>query len=200
MPAHVVLPSRTRLLALILAAALLAAAVWAVAATRSSTSNTQAATAGVVTILAKVTGQHTGVFKGDSNVRGQADQITVVGYHFEVDSPFSITTGGGGGVGKRTYKPLVISHVLDAASVEFIDAAASNERLTSVVINFYSTDRAGKNVNFYRVTLTNAFVTSVTQDTSGQTVLENDSFVFERVKIEHLVEKIEFQDDLKGSA
>jgi type VI secretion system secreted protein Hcp len=199
MVAHV-LPSRARFLALILAAAMLAAAVWAVAASRSTTSNTQAATAGVVTILAKVTGQHTGVFKGDSNVRGQSDQITVVGYHFEIDSPFSIGSGGGGGTGKRTYKALVITHVLDAASVEFVDAAASGERLTSVVINFYTTDRAGKAVNFYRVTLTNAFVTSVTQDTSGQSVLENDSFVFEKIKIEHLVDKITFEDDLKGLA
>ena len=194
------LSSRARFLSTFLVAALLAAAAMAVVAARSSTSNTQAATAGVVTILAKVTGQHTGVFKGDSNVRGQSDQITVVGYHFEIDAPFSITSGGGGGVGKRTYKPLVITHVLDAASVEFVDAAASNERLTSVVINFYSTDRAGRAVNFYRVTLTNAFVTSVTQDTSGSSVVENDSFVFEKIKIEHLVEKITFQDDLKGVA
>ena len=197
MAAHL-LPSRARFLALILAAAMLATAAWAVAAARSTTSDTKAATAGVVTILAKVTGQHTGVFKGDSRVKGQADQITVVGYHFEIDSPFTIGSGGGGGAGRRSYKPLVITHVLDAASVEFVDAAATNERLTSVVINFYSTDHSGKQVNFYRVTLTNAFVTSVTQDTSGQSVLENDSFVFEKIKLEHLVERIAFQDDLRG--
>jgi type VI secretion system secreted protein Hcp len=200
MPAHLVLPSRARLLALILAAALLATAAMAVVASRSSSSGTQAATAGVVSILMKVTGGHTGVFKGDSKVKGQADQISVVDYHFEIDAPTSIGSGSGGGAGKRTYKPIVVTHVLDGASPQFLNAAATNERLTSVVINFFMTDRSGKQINYYRVTLQNAFITSVKHDTSGDTVLETDSFVFERMTQENIVDHTTFSDDLRDVA
>jgi type VI secretion system secreted protein Hcp len=192
MPIHV-LPIRARSIALILAAVLLAAAGMAVVATRSTTSNANAATTGSVHILMKVTGHNTGVFKGDSPQKNRADQIVVLGYQFEVDSPRDTSTGQA--TGKRQYKPIVVTHELDGASPQFVKAAATNELLTSVVITFFKVDKTGKEINFYRVTLTNAGVSSVKQYSSGATVLEDDSFVFQTITQEELIAKTTFTDN-----
>ena len=193
MAAHLLLPSRARLLALMLAAVMLAAAGMAVVAARSSTSDAHAATAGVVSILMQVTGHKQGVFKGDSPQKNHTDQIVVSGYLFQLDSPRDIATGQASG--KRQYKPIVVTHELDAASPQFISACSQNEVLTKVVIDFFKTDRTGKQINFYRVTLTNAFVASVKQYSAGPTVDEDDSLTFQKILQEDLIAKTSFQDD-----
>ena len=164
MTAHL-LSSRTRFLALILAAVMLAAAGMAVVAARSTTSDAHAATAGVVSILMKVTGHKQGVFKGDSPQKNHSDQIVVSGYLFQLDSPRDLASGQA--PGKRQFKPIVVTHELDAASPQFVSACAQNEVLDKVVIDFFKTDRTGKQSNFYRVTLTNAFVSAIKQYSSG---------------------------------
>jgi type VI secretion system secreted protein Hcp len=193
MPTHL-LPVRVRSIALILAAALLAAAGMAVVAARSTTSNADAAaTTGSVHILMKVTGHNTGVFKGDSPQKNRADQIVVLGYQFEVDSPRDASSGQA--TGKRQYKPIVVTHELDGASPQFVKAAAINELLSSVVIDFFRVDKTGKEVNFYRVTLTNGGVASVKQYSSGATVLEDDSLAFQTITQEDLIAKTTFTDN-----
>jgi type VI secretion system secreted protein Hcp len=189
---------RARTLALILAAVLLAVAAMAVAASRPGPSDASAATAGIVHMYAKVTGQKTGVFKGDSVQKGKEDQIVVVGYHFELDAPRDASSGQA--TGKRVYKPITITHELDGASPQFLGAAATGENLTSVVINFWKTDRTGKEFNFYRVTLTDAFLSSVTHDSSGSTVLEQDSFGFRKIEQENLVANTTFIDNFLSSS
>jgi type VI secretion system secreted protein Hcp len=197
MTAKLVRP-RVRALALVLAAALLASVAFAVAATRPGPSGASAATAGVVHVYVKVTGQKLGVFKGDSPQKSHQDEIVVLEYHFELDAPRDVATGQA--TGKRVYKPIRLTHELDAASPEFLAAAATNEDLKSVVINFWKTDRTGKEINFYRVTLTNAFLTSVKQDTSGPTVVEEDSFAFEKIEQESLTGKTLFEDNFLSNA
>lgn len=66
-----------------------------------------------------------------------------------------------------------------------------------MVINFYETDRTGKSVNFYRVTLTNASISAVKHYSSGDTVLEDDSFVFQKIEEESLTGKITFIDNIE---
>lgn len=183
---------RARAAALFLLAALLAAAAFAVAAQRSGSLSTGAATAGVVHIEMKVVGNKTGTFKGDSTQKGHEDQILVSAYQFELDSPRDPATGQA--TGRRIFKPLTVTHLLDAASPEFLASCATNETLKSVVINFYETDRTGKSVNFYRVTLTNASISSVKHYSSGDTVLEDDSFVFEKIEQQSLTGNTTFID------
>jgi len=64
-----------------------------------------------------------------------------------------------------------------------------------VVINFYRTDRNGRDVNYYRVTLSNAFVSEVRQYTGGTDVLEDDSFSFQKVEQQDLIAHTEFIDN-----
>ena len=194
--------SRTRTvvvaLAVALAAILVASVAWQLANPRSG-AITQASAAVGVRITMKVTGHTEGAFKGDDNgaTRGGANLITLSGYQFELTAPRDSSSGAG--TGKRVYKPLVATHVMGGSSPQFLHAAAVGENLTSVVINFYRTDRNGRDVNYYRVTLTNAFVSDVRQYNGGTDVLEDDSFVFQKIEQQDLIARTDFVDDFNAS-
>jgi type VI secretion system secreted protein Hcp len=162
---------------------LLAAAAFSALALHPT--NAGAAQAGVVSIEMKITGQKTGVFKGDSTRPGHQDEIVLSGYSFELVSPFDPATGQG--TGRAQFKPVTVTKELGASSPQILGAAATNENLTSVVINFWRTERTGALINFYRVTLTDAWISDVKQYSAGDTVKEDVSFVYRKIKQEHLV-------------
>jgi type VI secretion system Hcp family effector len=93
------------------------------------------------------------------------------------------------------HKPVVITHEMGGSSPQFLNALATNETLDSVVINFFRTDRTGRDVNYYRVTLTNGSVSDVKQHLSGNDVLEDVSFTFRKIEQSDLVAKTTFVDD-----
>jgi type VI secretion system secreted protein Hcp len=193
--------SRTRTvviaLAVALAAILVASVAWQLANPRSG-AITQASAAVGVRITMKVTGKVQGVFKGDDNASAKvaAGTITLTGYQFELSAPRDPSTGQA--TGKRVYKPVVVTHVMGGSSPEFLQAAATNENLPSVVINFYRTDRSGKEVNYYRVTLTGAALSDVRQYTGGTDVLEDDSFFFRKVEQQDLIAHTDFVDEFSA--
>ena len=179
-------------LAVACAAALLTGVAWQIANPRPGAKPASAAVG--VTINMKVKGRHQGDFKGDDNAPARlAGLITVTGYQFEIVSPRDPATGQASG--KRSFKPVVVTHVVGGSSPQFLTAASTNEVLTSVVINFFRTDREDRSVNYYRVTLTDATVSEVRQYTSGADVLEDDSFTFQRVQHEDLIAHTIYVDD-----
>jgi type VI secretion system secreted protein Hcp len=184
--------SRTRLLAIAVAAVVLALAAWQLAGPRGGTTNAGAAVGGVH-ISMTVNGQKQGTFTGDPAPRGAKGLIIVVAYQYELVSPRDAATGLP--TGKRMHKPVTITHEMGGASPQFLSALADNENLKSVVINFFRTDRTGKDVNYYRVTLTNASVSDDRQYSSGNDVLEDVSFTFQRIQQDDLVAKTSFTDD-----
>lgn len=188
-----VISERARVVALVVTAFLLAAVlIGAGIGQQSKTLNAGAATAGIVHIEMKVTGQKTGVFKGDSTLKGHEDQIVVTAYVFELISPRDPATGLASG--KRQYRPITITKLLNASSPQVLNACATNENLKSVVINFWRTERTGVSINFYRVTLTNANISQVKQYSSGDTVLEDVSLTFQKIQQEDLIAKTIFED------
>lgn len=193
--------SRTRTvviaLAVALAAILMASVAWQIANPRGAI--TQASAAVGVRITMKVNGTVQGLFKGDDNAGPRAaNQINVTDYQFELTAPRDIASGQASG--KRVYKPMVITHVMGGSSPQFLRAAATGERLKSVVINFYRTDRSGRDVNYYRVTLTDAFLSDVKQYSGGTDVLEDDSFFFRKVEQQDLIAHTDFVDDIGAAA
>src|SRR5690349_4686649 len=187
---------RARTLALVLSALLLAALAFAAISPRSNTLNTGAATAGVVHIEMKITGQKTGVFKGDSTQKGHTDQIVLSSYLFQVSSPRDPATGQA--TGRHVYQPLSVTKQLNQSSPQILNALVTNENLKSVVINFYQSTRTGTEVNYYRVTLTNANISQDKQFTNGSTVSEEVSFVFQKIEQQSLTGGTTFQDDVSG--
>lgn len=187
-----VVRTRNLLLILVLGAILVAAVGWQLVATRS-VGNPASAAVGVRITMA-VVGQKQGAFKGDDFAIGKnaAGLITVLAFSAELNSPRDPASGLP--TGKRIWKPVVATHLLGGSSPQFMGAAAENENLKSVTINFYHSDKAGKEINYYRVTLTNASTSDVRQYSSGGDVLEDDSFTFQKIEEQDFVAKTDFID------
>lgn len=188
--------SRNFLLAVLLAAFVLAAFGWQLAASRSSA--TPATAAVNVRITMAVVGQKQGAFKGDdfSIGKNSTGLINVLAFSAELNSPRDPASGLP--TGKRQWKPVVATHLVGGSSPQFMGAASQNENLKSVVINFYHSDRTGKEINYFRVTLTNASVGNVRQYSSGGDVLEDDTFYFQKIEEQDFIAKTDFIDDFSS--
>ena len=184
--------SRNFLLIAALAALLLAAFGWEVLGSRSTATPATAAVG--VRITLAVTGQKQGAFKGDdfTTAKNAIGLINVLGYSSEILSPRDAATGQA--TGKRSWKPVMVTHLMGGSTPQFLDAAATNENLKTVVINFYHSNNRGQEINYYRVTLTNANVSDVRDYTSGGDVLEDDSFVFQKIEEQDFIAHTSFQD------
>lgn len=190
---------RTRVLAVAVAATLLALVAWQLTAARPL--NTRSATAGVVHITMTVTQLNGTTFKGDDGATGRnAGIITVLAYSYGLKNTMTIGGGSGVGAGKAVHSPVTITHVMGGSSPQFLFAAATGQHLKSVVITFSRTDRTGMEVVYYRVTLTDAFVSEVAQRSSGDTVLEDVSFIFVKIEQHSLTQNTTFQADLVAGA
>ncbi len=192
-----VVRTRNFLLTLSLAALVVAAFGWQMLAARSVANPASAAVN--VRITLAVTGLKQGAFKGDdfNTARNSTGLINVLAYSAELTSPRDPATGQA--TGKRIWKPVVVTHLLGGSSPQFMAAAATNETLKTVVINFYHSDNRGREVNYYRVTLTNANLTDVRQYSSGGDVLEDDSFAFQKIEQQDFVAKTDFIDSVTAS-
>ena len=176
---------RTRVLAVAVAAALLALVASQLVAQHPA-GNAGAASVGTVRINMTVLGRHQGNFKGDILTgKAASNLINVFAYQYSVTSPRDVASGLP--TGHRVHHPLVITHELGASSPQFFEAITTNETLDKVVINFFRTQANGKEVNFYRVTLTNASASEFKQFSSGSTVLEDISFTFQKIEQQDLL-------------
>jgi len=192
-----VLP-RTRVLAVAVAAALLALVASQLVAQHPA-GNAGAASAGTVHISMTVHGKKQGNFKGDILTgKAASNLINVFAYQYSVISPRDVASGLP--TGKRQHHPLVITHELGASSPQFFQAVTTNETLDKVVINFFRTQANGKEVNFYRVTLTNASASEFKQFSSGSTVLEDISFTFQKIEQQDLTAGTDAIDDWESVA
>jgi type VI secretion system secreted protein Hcp len=184
---------RARPIALLLAMAALVALAFAALSPRAGTLYAGAATAGIVHIEMKITGVRTGIFKGDSPQKGHEDEILVSSYQFEVVTPRDPQTGLP--TGRRQYQPIHVTKEMNQSSPQILSAVANNENLSTVVLDFWTTNRSGKESIYYRVKLTNASISSVKQFSAGQTVNEDIGFTFQKIEQESLTGKTLFTDD-----
>lgn len=188
---------RTRVLAVAVAAALLALVATQMGGARP-TENAGAVAVGTVRITMTVHGHKQGDFKGDVITGKGAGLINVFGYQYSVVLPRDPATGQASG--KRQHHPVVITHELGNSSPQFFTAAVNNEPLDKVVINFFKAQANGKEVNFYRVTLTNATISEFKQSSSGPTVLEDVSLTFQKIEQDDLLAKTSAIDDWASPA
>ena len=102
-----------------------------------------------------------GQLKGDGTVRGQEKWFRCSQFLFSLTSPRDAATGLPSG--KRQYVPIVITKDWDAASPQIFQAAATNEVLPLVELEFWRASPQGAETVLERVTLTNATISSVKQ-------------------------------------
>ena len=184
---------RSSLVLAVLAALLLAVFGYQLLQARSGP-NVASAADGVRITLA-VTAAKQGAFKGDdfSTSKASSGLINVLAYSSEITSPRDPATGQA--TGHRIWKPVVVTHLAGGSTPQFLAAASENENLKNVTINFYHSTNRGIEVNYLRVTLTNASLSDVHVYTSGQDVLEDDSMYFQKIQVDDLVAKTSFIDD-----
>jgi type VI secretion system secreted protein Hcp len=96
-----------------------------------------------------------GTLKGQGSGR-EKDKIPGVAFSYGVESPRDAASGLPSG--KRRHKPVVITKEWGAASPQLFQAAVTNEVLTSVLIEFLSTNSLGKEEVNYTVELTNVSI------------------------------------------
>jgi type VI secretion system secreted protein Hcp len=109
-------------------------------------------------------GQKQGPITGSNIQKGREGTILVHAVSHSVASPRDLATGLA--TGKRQYKPLVITKEVDRSSPLLYTALATNENLTSFVLQFVApavatAGAAGLEKLIYTITLTNANIASI---------------------------------------
>lgn len=110
-------------------------------------------------IYATVTAAKQGVFKGDSTQKGHEGKIKVTAIGYGVVSPRDAASGLA--TGKRVHQPVVFSLNWNACSPQFFAAAYSNENLTTVLFEYFNSDKTGVEKLDHTVKLTNASIAEV---------------------------------------
>jgi type VI secretion system secreted protein Hcp len=78
---------------------------------------------------------------------------------------------------------------------QFLQAAATNEQLTKVTMEFWDTSRTGVQRLHFVVTLTNASVSEVKQRLAMDLLTEDLSFTFQKIQVEDKIGNTTFVDD-----
>ncbi len=120
--------------------------------------------------LMTMTGQKQGSIKG-SNKGKQGDLDFSKGmecHGFDYGVITQIDPGSSGSTGKRMHKPITIIKELDAASPLLLQAAATNEVLTSVTFQFPPTGPDGKPFTVSKIELANATISKISVSTNSK--------------------------------
>src|SRR5690242_176784 len=112
-----------------------------------------------LTAYMSVKGQKQGTIKGSATQKGRENKIAVHEFHHEVLSPRDASSGLP--TGKRQHKPIAITKEIDLASIPLMVALTTNENITEILIDFFSTSPEGIEQAYYRIKLTNANVAHI---------------------------------------
>lgn len=142
-----------------------------------------------------VKGQKQGNFKSDfvraPLVKGATTEPQIEGIRFSMQLNSPRDPASGLATGKRQYSPITFTKVWGPSSPQFLQAAATNENLTTVTFEFYKALPTGQVTVFQIITLTNATVSSVHRyiavaagnDPPDPRELEDISFTFQKIDV-----------------
>lgn len=126
--------------------------------------------------------------RGSSDVQDREGSIELRNLQHSLTIPTDRMTGKV--TGTRQHSPFQFTKELDSASPYLFKAAATGQTLKSAEFRFYHIDYAGQEVEYYRITLENVKVISVspvmhdTRNCPGTGHMEEVAFTYE--KISHL--------------
>lgn len=106
--------------------------------------------------------------RGSSDVQDREGSMELQGLHHNLNLPTDPMTGKV--TGTRQHSPFRFTKELDSASPCLFKAAATGQTLKSAEFRFYHINDAGQEVEYYRITLENVKVISVSpvmHDTRG---------------------------------
>jgi len=147
--------------------------------------------------------QTIGKVKGDSITTslGRKDLIEVVAYHHDVvvnrDPPTGTTAG------QRVEKPVRWTTPVGTASVTLFQGLVANDTIVKAVFRFFNHDRAGKEREYYRVTLEDGGIDSMStrfphakaNDPANQDDYHEVEFSYRKITVENLIAGKSATDD-----
>ncbi|TFG61405.1 MAG: Hcp family type VI secretion system effector [Deltaproteobacteria bacterium] len=146
-------------------------------------------------------GKTTGEIKGGCTQRGREDSIIIFAFDHEIISPRDIASGLP--TGKRQHKPLLVTKEIDKSSPLLYTVLCSNETLTEVVFKFWKPSASGKEIQYYTIRLTNAYIAARKTYFPNMLVAENTklphleevSFTYQKIEWTFEEGGISFEDD-----
>jgi type VI secretion system secreted protein Hcp len=135
----------------------------------------------------------TGLKQGPVKTGQKAGSFEVFGFSFGTNTPTGSNSGGASG--KRQHSPITIVKEVDSASPLLLQALVTNEALKTIQISFTRPSKTGQETVYERITLTNAFISSVERyhpALTGETAhhntdeLESISFTFQKITVTNL--------------
>jgi type VI secretion system secreted protein Hcp len=116
-------------------------------------------------------GKTQGEIKGGCTQKGREGSIIIFAFDHDIVSPRDIASGLP--TGKRQHKPVVITKEIDKSSPLLATVLCNNEALTEVVFKYWKPSVAGKEVQYYTITLTNANIAAIKTFFPNMLVAEN---------------------------
>jgi len=154
-----------------------------------------------------IQGEKTGQFKGNGISEGNEGKIECIGFRYSVTVPHDAESGKSSG--KAQHSPFVIIKNVDYSSPQLLQSSYNNEVLKTVTIEFSKKSSNGSASVFYRITLTNATISLISQyggtassDNNGTLVnntnlVEEVSLNFQKIEVENIVGNTSAVDDWK---
>ncbi|CAG1017806.1 Protein hcp1 [Burkholderiaceae bacterium] len=152
-----------------------------------------------------VVGKKQGALKGECELPGHVDEITVFNWKWGVSSP--TFAGTGQAAGRRVHDMLQVEKGVDRSTTMLLNALATNEELKSVTL---SLRKAGADAeDFFTITLERARVAAcnLVSDDAGD-LHEEVKFAFQKVAVQYFPQQrsgqrggaFSFEDELSEAA
>lgn len=129
---------------------------------------------------------------GESTDKGHEAWILASGATFSLNNAASIIGGVITAAGP-TASPLIVSKALDKASPALFLKCAEGDQLAKVTLEFTATGASGADQTYYRLTLENVLISSLSSTSASDRPLESVAFSFEKITSEY------FAKDGKGN-
>jgi len=106
----------------------------------------------------KLSGQKQGAIKGASVQKGREGQIEVNAVDHQVNRSFDAS---GVPAAARQHQPFVITKDVDVSSPQLYQAMVGAEPMSEFTLQFFQTQAAGSELNYYTVTLAGAQIVGI---------------------------------------
>jgi type VI secretion system secreted protein Hcp len=129
----------------------------------------------------KVETARQGVIKGEAQDAKHGSEIDVVGWSWGMRAQTAMAGAGEGS--KATLNELDVVKRVDSASTALMSAMRNNELIKKAAL---TVRKAGSDpLEYFRITLQNARITSLDLETDGIEVVERLSIAFQRINVEY---------------
>jgi type VI secretion system secreted protein Hcp len=151
-----------------------------------------------------VTGKNQGKIEGSCDIQGREGTIIVYSLDHTVEIPRDTHTGLP--TGKRIHLPMTVEKEIDKSTPKLMQALASGEQLSEVVLDFWRISPKGAEEKYYTVKLEDAIIVSLEsffpetflEDNETYKHMEKASFTYGKIIWTWQPDGIEAEDSWKA--